>query len=127
MHIIAGTVITGSLGNGSSRTKEDMFLLKARGANSSISADLFASLVLSAQYGNFQRLFLDLTRLNIRVDFPSGSKFLSCAARMAYDLHNSQVLRLEAFGEVWPKTTLSLQQQVPILKFSILLFLSLKL
>lgn len=119
LHIIVGTVITGSLGNGSNITKEDMF----RGANSSISADLFASLVLSAQYGNFQRIFLDLTRFNIRVDFPSGSKFLCCAARMAYNLHNFQVLGLEAFGAICPKTTLSLQQQVPLSKISVLVFL----
>lgn len=109
---LVGSVIAGSLGNGSRRTKEDTFFFNTRGANSSISADFFASLVLSAQYGNFQRPFLDLTRFNIRVDFPSGSKFLSCAARMAYNLHNSKVVGLEAFGAVCPKTTLSLQQQI---------------
>lgn len=112
-------MVSGSLGNVSSREKEEekshlfnAFGLHAQGLNLSTSADLFATVVFSAQYGNFQRLLLDLTRFNVRMDFPSGSKFLSGATRMAYDLYNCQAWGPEAVNAVYPNTSLSFQQQV---------------
>lgn len=80
---------------------------------SSFVADMFASGYLVAQYGNFQRLALDLTRFQARLDFPSGFKFLSAATGLTQDLLNSQKPSLEAVQAILPNATLSLQQQVP--------------
>ncbi|KAL2456958.1 Protein TRIGALACTOSYLDIACYLGLYCEROL 4 [Forsythia ovata] len=116
---ILGAVITASIGDNSIRAQvEDGslsskgFSLQARGANSAILADLFASVSLSAQLGNFQKLFLDLTRFYARIDIPSGSKFLSGATRVAHDLYNSQVPSMRAVQEICPTASLSFQQQI---------------
>ena len=79
---------------------------------SALLADIFASVAFTAQHGNFQRLFLDLTRFYARLDFPSGSKFLAGTTRLTQDLYNSQQPSLEAFQAICPTATLSLQQQV---------------
>lgn len=119
VNFFAGAVVSASLGenlaeagvkNGSSDFNH--FNLHARGANSSISADTFASVSLSAQHGNFQRLFLDLTRFYARMDFPSGSKFISGASHLANDLHSSQTPNMDAVQAIFPSATLSFQQQV---------------
>lgn len=116
---ILGAVMTASLGDNSVRAEVEHdsvgfkgFSLRAKGANSAIVGDLFGSVSLSAQHGNFQRLFLDLTRFNAHLDFPSGSTFLSGAAQLANDLYNSQVPSLEAVQAICPNATLSLQQQI---------------
>lgn len=75
-------------------------------------ADVFASVSFMAQHGNFQRLFLDLTRLNARLDFPSGSTFLNGAARLAQDFYHSRQPDSAAIGAICPDMTVSLQQQV---------------
>ncbi|KAJ8444103.1 hypothetical protein Cgig2_025104 [Carnegiea gigantea] len=87
------------------------FNLYASGLKSAFLADLFASLSFSAQHGNFQRWFFDLTRLHIRLDVPSGSKFLSAAAFLANDLYNSRQPSREAIQAVCPIASLSFQQQ----------------
>ncbi|GFP83078.1 protein trigalactosyldiacylglycerol 4 chloroplastic [Phtheirospermum japonicum] len=107
-----GTVIAACLGDNSVRTHHESFGFRAQGAKSAVLADIFASASLSAQHGNFQKLFLDLTRFNARVDIPSGSKFLRGASQVAFDLHNSQVPTLEAIQAICPSASLSFQQQI---------------
>lgn len=114
-----GAVITASIGENSIRAQvEDGslnskgFCLQARGANSAILADFFASVSLSAQHGNFQRRFLDLTQFYARLDIPSGSKFLSGATRLACDLYNSETPTVQAVQAICPTASLSFQQQV---------------
>lgn len=89
------------------------FYLEAYGIKSSFLADLFASVSFTAQHGNFQKPFLDLTRFQARLDFPSGSKFLSGATSVTQDLLNSQKPSLEAIQAICPNATFSIQQQVP--------------
>lgn len=90
------------------------FSIRAPEVKSAFLADIFASASFTAQHGNFQRLFLDLTRFHARLDFPSGSKFLSGATHLAQDFFNSQQPNLEAIQDICPNATLSLQQQVSI-------------
>ncbi|KAL3626654.1 hypothetical protein CASFOL_030203 [Castilleja foliolosa] len=107
-----GTVITACLGDNSVRAHHESFGFRAQGAKSAVLADIFASASLSAQHGNFQKLFLDLTRFNARIDISSGSKFLSGASQVAFDLHNSQAPSLEAYQAICPSASLSFQQQI---------------
>ncbi|KAK3017223.1 hypothetical protein RJ639_007141 [Escallonia herrerae] len=116
---ILGAVITASLGENSIRAPPENgsewfkgFGLHYRGANSAILADVFASVSLSAQHGNFQRMFLDLTRFYGRLDFPSGSNFVSGATCLASNFYNSQAPSLDAVQAICPSATLSLQQQI---------------
>ncbi|CAO2838351.1 unnamed protein product [Amaranthus hypochondriacus] len=88
------------------------FDLYATRGKSAFLADLFASFSLSAQYGNFQKRYFDLTRLNARLDVPSASKFFSAAACVAQNISNSKQPSLEAVQAVCPKTMLSFQQQI---------------
>lgn len=88
------------------------FNLYASGVKSAFLADFFASLAFSAQHGNFQRWFFDLTRLHVRLDVPSGSKFLSASACLAHDLYNSRQLSLEAVQAACPTASFSFQQQI---------------
>jgi hypothetical protein len=81
-------------------------------------ADLFASVTFTAQYGNFQRLFLDLTKASARFDITSGSLFLCGASRLAQDFFFSRRPDVETFCDICPDVTVSLQQQV-ILFFSL--------
>ncbi|KAM0872410.1 hypothetical protein ACQ4PT_038749 [Festuca glaucescens] len=75
-------------------------------------ADLFASVNFTAQHGNFQRLFLDLTRVSARFDISSGSLFLRGASRLAQDFFFSRRPDLETFCDVCPDVIVSLQQQI---------------
>ena len=125
--ILTGAVLTACLGDNLVRSQvEDNSLpfeglgLCASGINSTILADIFASMSVSMQHGNFQRLFLDLTRFNARMDIPSGSKLFSGATQLAQDLYNSRQPRVEAIQAICPKATLSLQQQVRT--FSVITF-----
>lgn len=86
---------------------------------STLLGDIFASISFTAQHGKFQRLFSDLTRFHARLDFPSGSKFLSGATQLVQDILNSHPPSLEAVKMICPTTTLSLQQQVYLLKYSL--------
>ncbi|KAI3684033.1 hypothetical protein L1987_84555 [Smallanthus sonchifolius] len=88
------------------------FGLGVRRGNCAILADSFATVALSAQHGTFQKMFLDLTRFQALLDFPSGSTFFSGAARLARDVYNSRAPNLEAVQEICPNTTLSFQQQL---------------
>nr|DAD38454.1 TPA_asm: hypothetical protein HUJ06_009095 [Nelumbo nucifera] len=115
-----GTVATASFRDNSVRLKREdelqgygRFDVNFPGKKCAFLADLFASVSCTAQHGNFQRLFLDLSQLHARLDFPSGSKFLSGAARLVQDLNNSQPPDLAALHAICPNVTLSLQQQVP--------------
>ncbi|KAF9593801.1 hypothetical protein IFM89_025510 [Coptis chinensis] len=120
-----GTVLTASLGDSSMRSqREDWFagINFCRPENKcALLGDFFVSLSCTAQHGNFQRFFFDLTRAHARLDFPSGSNLVAGAARLAQDLYKSQRPDLEAVQAVCPKVTLSFQQQV-ILFFFVSLF-----
>ncbi|XP_040861192.1 protein TRIGALACTOSYLDIACYLGLYCEROL 4, chloroplastic [Glycine max] len=109
---IIGAAATTAFGDNSARAQvEDGspgFFLQASGIKSSFLADIFASVSFTAQHGNFQRLFLDLTRFQARLDFPSGFKFLSAATGRTH-LLNSQN---PAIQTILPNATLSLQQQI---------------
>ncbi|ERN02018.1 protein TRIGALACTOSYLDIACYLGLYCEROL 4, chloroplastic [Amborella trichopoda] len=76
------------------------------------SSDLFASLCCTAQYGNFQRLFFDLTRVNVRLDIPSATAFVTGATHLTNAIYKSKRVDLEAIHAVCPDITLSLQQQI---------------
>lgn len=124
-----GAAATASFGNNSSRLQLpgdfQGFSLQAPGVKSAFLADLFATLSFTAQHGNFQRLFLDLSRFHARLDFPSGSKLLSGATRLAQDFFNSQQPSMEALQAICPNTTLSFQQQVceiSITMFDVLIY-----
>ncbi|KAF7842944.1 protein TRIGALACTOSYLDIACYLGLYCEROL 4, chloroplastic [Senna tora] len=116
---IIGAAVTTAFGENSTRAlaEDDRqgpkgFYLEAYGIKSSFLADLFASVSFTAQYGNFQRPSLDLTRFQARLDFPSGSKFLSGATSVTQDLLNSQNPSLDAIQAICPNATFSLQQQI---------------
>ncbi|KAK7329355.1 hypothetical protein VNO77_23516 [Canavalia gladiata] len=113
---IIGAAATMAFGDNSARAQvEDGrqgFFLQASGIKSSFLADVFASISFTAQHGNFQRLFLDLSRFQARLDFPSGFKFLSGATSLTQDLLNSQKPSMEAIQAICPNATLSLQQQI---------------
>ncbi|KAI3423322.1 uncharacterized protein J3R85_011048, partial [Psidium guajava] len=79
---------------------------------STLKGDFFAAVAFTAQHGNFQRLFLDLTRFHACLDFPSGSKFLTGAVHLARDLLDSRRPNLETLQAICPSATLSLQQQI---------------
>ncbi|XP_004487956.1 protein TRIGALACTOSYLDIACYLGLYCEROL 4, chloroplastic-like [Cicer arietinum] len=91
---------------------ENLARAQASGIKSSFLADIFGSISFTAQHGNFQRLFLDLTRFQARLEFPSSSKFLSGATSLAQDLFNSQKPSTEALQTICPNATVSLQQQI---------------
>lgn len=113
---IIGAAATTAFGDNSARAKvEDGIpgiFLQASGIKSSFLADMFASVTFTAQHGNFQRDFLDLTQFQARLDFPSGFKFLSGATGVTQDLLNSQKPSMEAVQAILPNATLSLQQQI---------------
>lgn len=88
------------------------FSFESGAVKSALVGDMFGSVSFTAQHGNFQRLFLDLTRFHARLDFPSGSKFLSGAARLTQDFLNSQQPSLDAIQAICPNAHLSFQQQV---------------
>nr|ABD83319.1 Fgenesh protein 89 [Beta vulgaris] len=116
---LIGVVATALVGDNSLRSPLDdqpkdyrrLDLYASRG-KSAFLADLFATLSFSAQYGNFQRKFFDLTRIHGRLDVPSGSKFCSAAACLAKDIYKSQQLSLEAVQAVCPNPMVSFQQQI---------------
>ncbi|XP_014498892.1 protein TRIGALACTOSYLDIACYLGLYCEROL 4, chloroplastic isoform X1 [Vigna radiata var. radiata] len=113
---IIGAASTAAFGDNSARAQiEDGspgYFLQVSGVKSSFLADMFASVSFTAQHGNFQKPFLDLTRFQARLDFPSGFKFLSAATGLTQDLLNSQKPSLEAVQAILPNATLSLQQQI---------------
>ncbi|KAK4787538.1 hypothetical protein SAY86_011371 [Trapa natans] len=84
----------------------------AGGIKSGMLADLFGSVSFTAQHGNFQRLFLDLTRFHARLDFPSGARFLTGATHLVQDFLNSQQPTLDTLQAVSPDGFISIQQQV---------------
>lgn len=115
-----GAAVTACFGENSARPRrlEESFQgfrgysFKSGAVRSACQADMFGSLLFTAQHGRFRKLFFDLTRFHARLDFPSGSKFLSGAARLAQDFVNSQQPTPNALQAVCPNTFLSLQQQV---------------
>lgn len=126
-----GAAMTASIGDNSVRSPVENdsdgstgFHLHAADIKSSFSADIFGSVAFTAQHGNFQRLFSDLTRFHARLDFPSGSKFLSGATRLAQDYFNSQRPSLETVQAVCPKVFFSVQQQVLVFLLDLLVHIS---
>ncbi|KAL8205063.1 hypothetical protein R6Q57_010686 [Mikania cordata] len=118
---IIGGVMTACLGNSSVRAPpgdglDDScckgFGLGVRRGNSAILADSFATVSFSVQHGTFQKMFLDLTRFQALVDFPSGAIFFSGAASLAKDVYNSRAPNLKAIQKICPNTTFSFQQQL---------------
>ncbi|KAF3945022.1 hypothetical protein CMV_028567 [Castanea mollissima] len=114
---IIGAAFTASVGDCSARTQDNSlesngFSFQASGVKSAFLADLFASVSFTAQHGNYQRLFLDLTRFHVRLDFPSGSRFVAGATRVAQNLLNSQHPSLEDIQTICPNASISLQQQI---------------
>lgn len=123
--------MTASIGDNSVRSPVENdsdgstgFHLHAPDIKSSFSADIFGSVAFTAQHGNFQKLFSDLTRFHARLDFPSGSKFLSGATRLAQDYFNSQQPSLETVQAVCPKVFFSVQQQVLVFLLDLLVHIS---
>ncbi|KAL9670213.1 hypothetical protein QQ045_007764 [Rhodiola kirilowii] len=116
---IIGAVMTAALGDNNHRLQAvdephgyKRYQLDASGAKSMISADAFATGSLTAQYGNFQRRFLDLTKVHARFDIRSGSKFLSAATRVVQDIYSSQPPNIEALQDMCPTAMISFQQQI---------------
>ncbi|KAK9664900.1 hypothetical protein RND81_14G075900 [Saponaria officinalis] len=116
---VIGAVGTALLGDNASRPNVDVepegfrrFNLYASGHKSAILGDLFSTLSVTAQHGNFQRWFFDLSRIHLRLDVPSGSKFLSAAACVSQHLYDSKQPPIQAVQAVCPNVTLSLQQQL---------------
>ncbi|KAK8495532.1 hypothetical protein V6N12_066092 [Hibiscus sabdariffa] len=112
-----GAALSANFGESSARLAEEAKDIKQLSLHhptlkSSLLGDIFASMSFTAQHGNFQRLFSDLTRFHARMDFPSGSKFLSGVTQLAQDLLNSRQPSSEAIKMICPTTTLSLQQQI---------------
>jgi hypothetical protein len=119
LFIHSGAVASGSLGDCSKRIsvpdetrKSNAFRVFRERNKFAAFADLFASVTFTAQHGNFQRLFLDLTRVSARFDISSGSLFLRGASRLARDFFFSRRPDLETFCDVCPDVIVSLQQQV---------------
>ncbi|XP_030484915.2 protein TRIGALACTOSYLDIACYLGLYCEROL 4, chloroplastic [Cannabis sativa] len=117
---IIGAAVTACFGENSARPRrlEESFQgfrcysFQSGSVKSALQADMFGSLLFTAQYGSFQKPYFDLTRFHARLDFPSGSKFLSGAIRLAQDFVNSQQPTSNALQAVCPNTFLSLQQQI---------------
>ncbi|KAL5700666.1 hypothetical protein ACHQM5_026085 [Ranunculus cassubicifolius] len=109
---ILGTALTATLGETSLSSSGINFMGGPEKKSAALLADFFGTVSCTAQYGNFQRHFLDLTRAHARLDIPSGSKFASGAARLTQDLYNSKHPDLDAIQAVCPKVTLSFQQQL---------------
>ncbi|XP_072976415.1 protein TRIGALACTOSYLDIACYLGLYCEROL 4, chloroplastic [Typha angustifolia] len=116
---IIGAVTSASFGDCSARLSvEDEshicneYRLYARRDKFALFADLFASVSCTAQLGNFQRFFLDLTRFNARIDVPSGSTFLTGAIHLAQDVYHSRQLDTDAIQAICPDLIVSLQQQI---------------
>lgn len=111
--------MTAAFGENSIRTKLEKdsegvggFSLHLPSVNSGFMADALGRASLTAQYGNFQKLFFDLTRFHARLDFPHGLRFLTGATSVAQELLNSRQPSLEAFQKICPEVAVSLQQQV---------------
>lgn len=116
---IIGAVMTAALGDNNQRSRVvdepvsyKHYKLHASGAKSTVSTDIFATGSLTAQYGNFQRRFLDLTKVHARLDINSGSKFLSAASRVVHDIYCSQLPNTEAIQDMCPTAVVSFQQQI---------------
>jgi len=116
---IIGSVMTAAFGENSIRSKFENdsegvggFSLHFPSVNSGFMADALGRASLTAQYGNFQKFFFDLTRFHARLDFPHGLRFLTGATSVAQDLLNSRQPSLEAFQKICPEVLVSLQQQI---------------
>ncbi|KAF0917032.1 hypothetical protein E2562_016332, partial [Oryza meyeriana var. granulata] len=118
LSLCSGTVASGSFGDCSKRMSAQNEIQKTiafkyfdeRNEFAAFS-DLFVSVNFTAQHGNFQRLFLDLTRVSARLDISSGSVFLRGASQLAQDFFFSRCPDLETFCDVCPDVIVSLQQQ----------------
>ncbi|OMO58587.1 hypothetical protein COLO4_34510 [Corchorus olitorius] len=114
---IFGAALTATFGENSVTSLEDTenikyFSFHNPTLKSALLGDIFASMSFTAQHGHFQRLFSDLTKFHVRLDFPSGSKFLSGAIRVAQNIADSRQPNSEAVKMICPSAALSLQQQI---------------
>ncbi|MED6143319.1 hypothetical protein PIB30_005238 [Stylosanthes scabra] len=97
------------------RANEDsigFFIDVPDGLNASFLADTFASGSLTAQLGNFQKPYLDLTQFQAQLNIPSGTKFFNGARNLAREFLQSRKPSLDDFQAVCPNATLSFQQQI---------------
>eukprot|EP00249_Psilotum_nudum_P013024 c24110_g1_i2 orf=360-1826(-) len=76
-----------------------------------ILADMFASVDFTAQFGFFQRSFLDHTKLGARVDIAEASSFLSAVTHLTGVNFNSQGM-LTKKESSFPTLALTWRQQV---------------
>ncbi|KAK8947128.1 hypothetical protein KSP39_PZI007178 [Platanthera zijinensis] len=115
---ILGAVASASLGENSARYAKEIlqscnsFNLSFQKDNFALFSDVFASVTLKSQLGNFQRFFLDLTKFDTHLDFSSGSTFLFGALSLAKSFYNSQKPDAVAIRAISPNLRVSLQQQI---------------
>ncbi|KAL8058534.1 hypothetical protein ABFX02_03G025050 [Erythranthe guttata] len=82
-------------------------------SNPHISASAIIDDGMDVYYMHFRRSFLDLTRINARVDVPSMSKFVVGASRLAMDLYNSrQAPSVEEIQAICHSANLSIQHKI---------------
>ncbi|KAL8058533.1 hypothetical protein ABFX02_03G025000 [Erythranthe guttata] len=81
--------------------------------NLHISASATLGILITASLGENSKVFLDLTRINARVDIPSLSKFVVGASRLAMDLYNTrQAPSIDEIQAICPSASLSIQHKV---------------
>ncbi|CAN6469912.1 unnamed protein product [Victoria cruziana] len=84
----------------------------AKRTNSLLSVDAFASLSCTVQCGNFQRLFMDLTRLSACMEISSGASLVSGVTHLLDDLYRKKRIDVEAISVAFPHIVFSFQQQI---------------
>lgn len=82
-----------------------------KGRHSPFEADAFGSFCYTLQQGTFRKPYLDLTRIDARVDISSASAFLKGAANFVAGFLRSRVEQ-ESNLLAAPKFNLIFQQQV---------------
>lgn len=78
------------------------------------SADLFASVGLSAQFGSFERQFGDFTKMRVRLDLGAVTALKSAISSRLKDSSSHGELGDPSNDREHTTLALSLQQQVPI-------------
>ncbi|CAN6469909.1 unnamed protein product [Victoria cruziana] len=113
-----GGIFSGYFGGSSTVTRlKEMLKNKnlgfhAKRTNSLLSVDAFASLSCTVQCGNFQRLFMDLTRLSACMEISSGASLVSGVTHLLDDLYRKKRIDVEAISVAFPHIVFSFQQQI---------------
>ncbi|KAH9320780.1 hypothetical protein KI387_015419, partial [Taxus chinensis] len=95
--------------------ENDTFIssLQAKVQRSPFSADLFASLGCTAQLGKFKKPFLDLTRLEGRLDIGTASAFATGATQLLRKFYRSSSSDVQGRNALsHPSLAVMLQQQI---------------